>query len=161
MVFSRSPSWSYLGFKDYYLDLGFGLEGYCLCLAVGLEGWCLGFGLGFVVTVSVPSATMADGCWRVIQRQQEWTSVVPATLTAGRPQTCQQSHCCGVHGQHSAVLQHQGLIYCPLIYASRRGVSGWMFLLVPAHPGSPGQRAVKRSCVGVCMCVIYASIQHC
>ena len=34
---------------------------------------------------------------------------------------------------------------------SRRGVSGWMFLLVPAHPGSPGQRAVKRSCV----CVVY------
>ena len=30
---------------------------------------------------------------------------------------------------------------------SRRGVSGWMFLLVPAHPGSPGQRAVKQSCV--------------
>ena len=33
---------------------------------------------------------------------------------------------------------------------SRRGVSGWMFLLVPAHPGRPGQRAVKRSCVCVC-----------
>jgi len=26
-----------------------------------------------------------------------------------------------------------------------RMVGGWMFLLVPAHPGSPGQRAVKRS----------------
>jgi len=23
------------------------------------------------------------------------------------------------------------------------GVSGWMFLLAPAHPGSPGQRAIK------------------
>jgi len=23
-------------------------------------------------------------------------------------------------------------------------VGGWVFLLVPAHPGSPGQRAVKR-----------------
>ena len=30
---------------------------------------------------------------------------------------------------------------------SRRGVSGWMFLLILAHLGSPGQRAVKRSCV--------------
>ena len=31
---------------------------------------------------------------------------------------------------------------------SRRGVSGWMFLLVPAHPGSPGQRALNgRVCV--------------
>jgi len=26
-----------------------------------------------------------------------------------------------------------------------RMVGGWVFLLVPAHPGSPGQRAVKRS----------------
>ena len=25
-----------------------------------------------------------------------------------------------------------------------------MFLLVPAYPGSPGQRAVKRLCVCVC-----------
>jgi len=29
----------------------------------------------------------------------------------------------------------------------RMGVSGWMFLLVPAYPGSPGQKAVKRLCV--------------
>ena len=28
-----------------------------------------------------------------------------------------------------------------------------MFLLVPAHPGSPGQKAVKRLCVCVCVCV--------
>jgi len=26
-----------------------------------------------------------------------------------------------------------------------RIVGGWLFLLVPAHPGSSGQRAVKRS----------------
>jgi len=26
-----------------------------------------------------------------------------------------------------------------------------MFLLVPAHPGSPGQKAVKRLCVCVCV----------
>jgi len=25
-----------------------------------------------------------------------------------------------------------------------RMVGGWVYLLVPAHPGSPGQRAVKR-----------------
>ena len=29
-------------------------------------------------------------------------------------------------------------------------MSGWMLLLVTAHPGSPGQRAIKRSCVCVC-----------
>ena len=34
----------------------------------------------------------------------------------------------------------------------RMGVSGWMFLLVPAYPGSPGQTAVKRLCV--CVCII-------
>ena len=36
---------------------------------------------------------------------------------------------------------------CPII---RMGVSGRMFLLVPAYPGSPGQKAVKRLCVCVC-----------
>ena len=35
---------------------------------------------------------------------------------------------------------------CPII---RMGVSGWMFLLVPAYPGSPGQKAVKWLCVCV------------
>ena len=30
---------------------------------------------------------------------------------------------------------------------------GFTFL-VPAHPGSPGQRAIKRVCVCVCVCVI-------
>jgi len=29
----------------------------------------------------------------------------------------------------------------------RMGVSGWKFLLVPAYPGCPGSKAVKRSCV--------------
>jgi len=29
----------------------------------------------------------------------------------------------------------------------RMGVSGCMFLLVPAYPGSPRQRAIKRLCV--------------
>ena len=28
-----------------------------------------------------------------------------------------------------------------------------MFLLVPAYPGSPGQKAVKQLCVCVCVCV--------
>jgi len=35
---------------------------------------------------------------------------------------------------------------CPMI---RMGVSGWMFLLVPAYPGCPGQKAVKQLCVCV------------
>jgi len=44
---------------------------------------------------------------------------------------------------------------CPII---RMGVSGWMFLLVPAYPGSPGQKAVKRLCV--CVCVQYSYINN-
>jgi len=33
----------------------------------------------------------------------------------------------------------------------RMRISGGTFLLVPAHPGSPGQRAIKR--LHVCVCV--------
>jgi len=35
---------------------------------------------------------------------------------------------------------------------------GFTFL-VPAYPGSPGQRAVKRVCV--CVCVVYSVLWHC
>ena len=34
----------------------------------------------------------------------------------------------------------------------RMGVSGWVFLLVPAYPGCPGPKAVKQLCVCVCVC---------
>ena len=44
---------------------------------------------------------------------------------------------------------------CPMI---RIGASGWMFLLVPAYPGSPRQKAVKRLCV--CVCVVNGNIVH-
>ena len=42
---------------------------------------------------------------------------------------------------------------------------GFTFL-VPAHPGSPGQRAVKRVCVCVCVCLLfivmlYTVTKHC
>jgi len=41
---------------------------------------------------------------------------------------------------------------CPMI---RMGVSGWVFLLVPAYPGCPGPKAVKRLCV--CSCQYYVT----
>ena len=46
---------------------------------------------------------------------------------------------------------------CPMI---RMGVSGWMFLLVLAYPGSPGQKAIKWLCVCVCLVcyVLHAAI---
>ena len=48
---------------------------------------------------------------------------------------------------------------CPMI---RMGVSGWMFLLVPAYPGSPGQKAVKRLCVCVCVtCFLLSAFSDC
>ena len=40
---------------------------------------------------------------------------------------------------------------CPM---TGMGVSGWVFLLLPAYPGSPGPTAVKRLCV--CVCVLDA-----
>jgi len=41
----------------------------------------------------------------------------------------------------------------------RMGMNGWMFLLVLAYSGSPGQEAVKRlcACARVCMCVCVAT----
>jgi len=33
--------------------------------------------------------------------------------------------------------------------------------LVPAHPGSPGKRAVKRVCVCVCVCVCVSFLRRC
>ena len=46
------------------------------------------------------------------------------------------------------------LLYFWMI-AGSMGESGWMFILVPAHLGSPGQRAIKwlRVCLCVCVCV--------
>ena len=32
----------------------------------------------------------------------------------------------------------------------------WSILLVPAYPGCPGKKAVKRVCVCVCVCVFVA-----
>ena len=37
---------------------------------------------------------------------------------------------------------------------------GFTFL-VPAHPGGPGQRAIKRVCVCVCVCVCYVTVDLC
>jgi len=38
-----------------------------------------------------------------------------------------------------------------------RIVGGWVFLLVPVHPGSPGQRSIKRL-LFCCCCVCVVNI---
>ena len=48
---------------------------------------------------------------------------------------------------------------CPMI---RLGVSGWVFLLVPAYPGCPGQKPLNGCvcvCARVCVCVRVCVLQ--
>ena len=40
------------------------------------------------------------------------------------------------------------------------GVSGWMFLLVPAYPGCPGSKAVKRSLLLLLLLLLTGSYSH-
>ena len=42
----------------------------------------------------------------------------------------------------------------------RIGVSGWMFILVPAHMGSPKQRAIKQLLLLLCPIYIYISVSY-
>jgi len=42
----------------------------------------------------------------------------------------------------------------------RRGVSGWVFLLVPAYPGCPGSKAIKRSLLLLFVVVLVAECQE-
>ena len=46
------------------------------------------------------------------------------------------------------------LIPLPLIVSSFSKIQTGFTFLVPAHPGSPGQRAVKRVCVCVCSAAV-------
>jgi len=48
---------------------------------------------------------------------------------------------------------HAQLMPLPLAISSSSKIQIGFTFLVPAHPGSPGQRAVKRVCVCVCVCV--------
>jgi len=45
------------------------------------------------------------------------------------------------------------LMPLPLTVSCFRKIQIGLIFLVPAHPGSPGQRAIKRVCVCVCVCV--------
>ena len=43
----------------------------------------------------------------------------------------------------------------------RMGVSGWMFLLVPAYPGCPGSKAVKQSLLLLLLLLMTSVLWHC
>ena len=55
-----------------------------------------------------------------------------------------------LHDLHKAQL-----IPLPLTVSCFSKIQIGFTFLVPAHLGSPGQRAVKRVCVCVCVCVCY------
>jgi len=49
-------------------------------------------------------------------------------------------------------------ITLPLTVSCFSKIQNGFTFLIPAHPGSPGQRAVKWVCVGVFECVICISV---
>ena len=55
--------------------------------------------------------------------------------------------------ERGADLHMAQLMPLPLTVSCFSKVQIGFTFLVPAHPGSPGQRAVKRLCVCVCVCV--------
>ena len=55
--------------------------------------------------------------------------------------------------ERSADLHTAQLMPLPLTVSYFGEIQIGFTFLVPAHPGNPGQRAVKRVCVCVCVCV--------
>ena len=55
--------------------------------------------------------------------------------------------------ERGADLHMAQLMPLPLTVSCFSKIQIGFTFLVPAHPGSPGQRAVKRVCVCVCVCV--------
>ena len=54
--------------------------------------------------------------------------------------------------EQGADLHMAQLMPLPLTVSCFSKIQIGFAFLVPAHPGSPGQRAVKRGCVCVCVC---------
>jgi len=55
--------------------------------------------------------------------------------------------------EQGADLHMAQLMPLPLTVSCFSKIQIGFIFLVPAHPGSPGQRSVKRVCVCVCVCV--------
>ena len=65
--------------------------------------------------------------------------------------------------ERDADLHMAQLMPLPLTVSCSSKIQIGFTFLVPANPGSPGKRAVKRVCVCVCVCTRakYKSIQNC
>ena len=61
--------------------------------------------------------------------------------------------------ERGADLNTAQLMLVPLTVCCFRKIQIGFTFLVPAHPGSPGKRAVKRVCVCMCVCVCYRCCQ--
>jgi len=59
--------------------------------------------------------------------------------------------------ERGADLHMAQLMPLPLTVSCCSKIQIGFTFLVPAHPGSPGQRAVKRVCVRVCICINVAT----
>ena len=59
--------------------------------------------------------------------------------------------------ERDADLHMAQLMALPLTVSCFSKIQIGFTILVPAHPGSPGKRAVKRVCVCVCVCVCACS----
>jgi len=60
--------------------------------------------------------------------------------------------------ERGADLHMAQLMPLPLTVSCFSKIQTGFTFLVPAHPGSPGKKAVKRVCVYVCVCVRAVSI---
>jgi len=60
--------------------------------------------------------------------------------------------------EQGAHLHMPHLMPLPLTVSCFSKIQIGFTFLVPAHPGSPGQRAIKRVCVCVCVCVSYCCV---
>jgi len=66
-----------------------------------------------------------------------------------------------VYLERGAGLHMAQLMPLPLTVSCFSKIQIGSTFLVPAHPGSPGQRAVKWMCVCVCVCVCVVLMLYC
>ena len=104
------------------------------------------------MTISVPFLDYLPGC----------IAFSALTLLVGRQEghpACKKTERWGagvvICLERGADLHMAQLMSLPITVSCFRKIQIGFTFLVPAHPGSPGQRAVKRVCVCVYVCIVY------